>query len=129
MSVSSNIRFHVIAERRKGPKSPPVRGRILEQVRPCWLQIAGVVLLSLLAAPPGLVLPLPLKIVVDNIVTGKPAIAHRLSTLRDCDLLLRVENGGVRVEPGGRQEFRASEMADEIEVPPLHATLPLTTSH
>jgi len=75
MSVSSNIRFHVIAERRKGPKSPPVRGRILEQVRPCWLQIVGIVLLSLLAAPLGLLLPLPLKIVVDNIATGKPAPA------------------------------------------------------
>jgi ATP-binding cassette subfamily B protein len=56
-------------------------------------------------------------------------IAHRLSTLRDCDLVLRMENGGVRVEPGPRQEFRASETADEIEVPPLHATLPVTTSH
>jgi len=75
MSAGSSIRFHVIAERRKGPKSPPVRGRILEQVRPCWLQIVGIVLLSFLAAPLGLLLPLPLKIVVDNIAAGKPAPA------------------------------------------------------
>src|SRR4051812_37211809 len=42
--------------------------RIILQVRPYWLRLAGVQLIGLLAAPVNLLLPLPLKIVVDNVL-------------------------------------------------------------
>ncbi len=41
-------------------------------------------------------------------------IAHRLSTLRDCDLLLRIENGAVHVESGPMRRFPVSEMAQVV---------------
>jgi ATP-binding cassette, subfamily B, bacterial len=44
-------------------------------------------------------------------------IAHRLTTLRDCDLLLRIEDGGVHVEPGAREAFRATKSQDEELTP------------
>jgi ATP-binding cassette subfamily B protein len=44
-------------------------------------------------------------------------IAHRLSTLRDCDLLLRIEDGAVRFETGARERFRADETVTNIELP------------
>jgi ATP-binding cassette, subfamily B, bacterial len=97
MLACSRIRFHAIAERRK---SPPITRRILEQARSCRLQLGGIVLLSLLAAPLALLLPLPLKIVVDNIAAGKPApawlrglapIAYKDSALLlACALLLAI---------------------------------------
>ncbi len=47
--------------------------RVLDQARPCWPQLAGIVTLSLLSAPLGLLLPLPLKMVVDRLSSGQPA--------------------------------------------------------
>jgi len=44
-------------------------------------------------------------------------IAHRLSTLRDCDLLLHIEDCGVRVETGARERFRTNETTTNIEMP------------
>ena len=60
----------------KGPAKPrPPKGiyrRILQQARPCWPQLAAIVALSLLSIPLNLLLPLPLKIVVDNVVGQRP---------------------------------------------------------
>src|SRR5439155_24674326 len=46
--------------------------RLWQLVRPYWLYIAGMLLLSLLAPPLALLTPLPLKIAVDNILGGHP---------------------------------------------------------
>src|SRR5881394_3214662 len=44
--------------------------RLWQLVRPYWNYIAGMLLLSVLAPPLALLTPLPLKIVVDNILAG-----------------------------------------------------------
>ncbi len=46
--------------------------RLWRQVRPYWRHLAGIFLLSLLSPPLALLTPLPLKIVVDNIVSNHP---------------------------------------------------------
>jgi ATP-binding cassette subfamily B protein len=46
--------------------------RVLDQARPFWLQIAGLALFDLLATPLVLLLPLPLKIAVDNVIGSEP---------------------------------------------------------
>ena len=46
--------------------------RVLLQTKPYWLHLAGVFFLGLLATPIGLLLPLPLKIVVDSVIGGAP---------------------------------------------------------
>jgi ATP-binding cassette subfamily B protein len=46
--------------------------RVLDQARPFWLQIAGLALFDLLATPLVLLLPLPLKIAVDNVLGSQP---------------------------------------------------------
>ena len=46
--------------------------RLGQLVRPYWIHIAGMLLLSLLAPPLALLTPLPLKIVVDSILGGHP---------------------------------------------------------
>jgi ATP-binding cassette, subfamily B, bacterial len=46
--------------------------RLLLQVRPYWLHIAGILGVSLLATPLALLGPVPMKIVVDNVLGGKP---------------------------------------------------------
>jgi ATP-binding cassette subfamily B protein len=46
--------------------------RLLRQARPCWPHIAVLFLLSLLATPIALLLPLPLKIVVDSVFGSHP---------------------------------------------------------
>jgi ATP-binding cassette subfamily B protein len=46
--------------------------RLFRQVRPYWLHIAGILLVSLLATPLALLAPVPLKIIVDNVLGGKP---------------------------------------------------------
>ena len=46
--------------------------RLLRFSRPYWLNIVGMFLLSLLAAPLALLAPLPLKIGVDSLVSGRP---------------------------------------------------------
>lgn len=46
--------------------------RLLLQARPFWLHITGIFLLGLLATPLTLLTPVPLKIVVDNVVGAQP---------------------------------------------------------
>ncbi len=46
--------------------------RLLFQARPFWLHIIGIFLLGLLATPLALLTPLPLKIVVDNVISAEP---------------------------------------------------------
>ena len=46
--------------------------RVLGEARPYWVHIGLIFLLSLLAAPIALLLPVPLKIAVDNVIGDKP---------------------------------------------------------
>lgn len=46
--------------------------RLWRQARPYWAHLAGISLLSILATPLTLLTPLPMKIVVDNIVGSDP---------------------------------------------------------
>jgi len=46
--------------------------RLLCEVQPYWLHIAGVFLLGLLSTPLALLTPLPLKIAVDSFIGSKP---------------------------------------------------------
>jgi ATP-binding cassette, subfamily B, bacterial len=75
MSVTSAIRFRAIAERPEASSRPRLSRRVLEQTRACWPLLAGIVFLNLLATPLGLLLPVPLKIVVDSVAAGQPAPA------------------------------------------------------
>ena len=46
--------------------------RVLQQIRPHWLGLAILLALSALAAPVALLMPLPLKIVVDSVLGSHP---------------------------------------------------------
>ena len=46
--------------------------RMALQARPYWIHVAGIFLLSLLSAPVALLAPLPLKIVIDNVIGSRP---------------------------------------------------------
>jgi hypothetical protein len=46
--------------------------RIAAELRPYWPQIAGILALNLASAPPSLLAPLPLKIVVDTVIGTMP---------------------------------------------------------
>lgn len=46
--------------------------RILRQARPYWLNILGILLLSLLSTPLALLYPVPLKIAVDSVIGSQP---------------------------------------------------------
>jgi ATP-binding cassette subfamily B protein len=46
--------------------------RIIRQARPYWLHLVGVFLLSILASPISLLVPLPLKIAVDSAIANHP---------------------------------------------------------
>lgn len=46
--------------------------RLLAQARPYWRKIAAVLLLDLLGAPLHLLLPLPVKIIVDSVIGNHP---------------------------------------------------------
>ena len=54
------------------PIKSSLYGRLCQLVRPYWIYIAGMLLLSLLAPPLALLTPLPLKIAVDNVIGGHP---------------------------------------------------------
>jgi ATP-binding cassette subfamily B protein len=54
--------------------------RMALQARPYWIHIAGIFLLSLLSAPVALLAPLPLKIVIDNLIGSRP-LAPLVSTI------------------------------------------------
>jgi ATP-binding cassette subfamily B protein len=46
--------------------------RLLREARPFWGHLAGIFVLSLLAVPIALLLPLPLKLVIDSILGAQP---------------------------------------------------------
>ena len=46
--------------------------RIIRQIRPYWLHLVGLFLLSMLASPISLLVPLPLKIAVDSAIANHP---------------------------------------------------------
>jgi len=46
--------------------------RLLAIARPYWLHLGGILALGLLATPIALLQPLPLKLIVDNVVGGQP---------------------------------------------------------
>ena len=46
--------------------------RLWQQLRPYWRHLAGILLLGLFAPPLALLIPLPLKIAVDNVISHHP---------------------------------------------------------
>ena len=65
-STSSNGGKHHL------PTEKNLFARIMLQARPYWLHLLGVFLLSILAAPISLLIPLPLKIAVDSAIASRP---------------------------------------------------------
>ena len=63
-----------------GPGRGTVR-RLIEHLRPQWPWLGLIVLVDLLAAPLALLAPLPLKIAVDNAISGEPLPAWAASWL------------------------------------------------
>jgi ATP-binding cassette subfamily B protein len=59
-----------------------IYGRVLREVRPWWLHILGIFLLSLLSTPLALLSPVPLKIAVDSVLGGDslPGFVQTLPT-------------------------------------------------
>lgn len=55
--------------------------RLVREARPFWPHLATIFVLSLLAVPIALLLPLPLKLVVDSILGGQPVPALIASVL------------------------------------------------
>src|SRR3990172_2830918 len=58
------------SERRYSDRT--IYGRVLVEARPYWGHISGIFLLRLLKTPLNLLAPLPLKIVVDNVISKSP---------------------------------------------------------
>ena len=74
MSVVSSIWTHLVpAPVQAFRPSIGIYGRIARQVRGCWLQLGCISLLSLFSVLLALLLPLPLKIVVDSVLGELPA--------------------------------------------------------
>lgn len=46
--------------------------RLLREARPYWLHVAGIFFISLLATPLALLMPLPFKIAIDNVIENHP---------------------------------------------------------
>ena len=46
--------------------------RLWQEARPCWRHLLGILLISLLSPPLALLTPMPLKIVVDNVIGHRP---------------------------------------------------------
>jgi hypothetical protein len=47
---------------------------------------------------------------------------------RDCELLLRLESGGVLIEQGARQDFRISETAEDVVPAAIYHSPALATA-
>jgi ATP-binding cassette subfamily B protein len=60
----------VIQERRYNDRT--IYGRVLREAQPFWGHIGGIFLLNLLSTPFALLMPLPLKIVVDSVLSKSP---------------------------------------------------------
>lgn len=56
-------------------KDPILFARILHQARPYWPHLAAVLILSTVATPLALLVPLPLKLAVDSVIGSHPAPA------------------------------------------------------
>src|SRR5258708_25554156 len=56
------------------PTEKTLFARIMLQARPYWLHLLGVSLLSILAMPISLLVPLPLKIAVDSAIGSHPLL-------------------------------------------------------
>jgi ATP-binding cassette subfamily B protein len=68
----------VTGERRYSDRT--IYGRVMVEARPYWGHISGIFLLNLLKTPLNLLAPLPLMIVVDNVISKSPlpsALAQR----------------------------------------------------
>lgn len=52
--------------------APAIYRRLLRFARPYWPHIGGLFAMSLIATPIALLTPLPIKIVVDNVIGGRP---------------------------------------------------------
>jgi ATP-binding cassette subfamily B protein len=52
-------------------KKTSTLARVWEQAKPCWPHLAAIVALAFLSMPFALLLPLPLKMVVDNVLTNQ----------------------------------------------------------
>jgi ATP-binding cassette subfamily B protein len=57
--------------------------RLLRQAKPYWPHLSALFVLNLLATPIGLLQPLPIKIVVDNVLGGHPLPRMLASVLPD----------------------------------------------
>ena len=55
--------------------------RLAQLARPCWPHLTGITVLSLLATPLALLLPLPLKIAVDSVLGRQPFPAWLMRVL------------------------------------------------
>lgn len=85
------------AERREGPvrettvSDRHLARRLARELRPYWLRIMGLLLLSMLATPLALLTPLPLKIVIDSVLGSHPppsVLSGILPTGSDAALLI-----------------------------------------
>lgn len=82
MSTGPSLWTHIGIDRRghrnRGPQREGKSGnqgmllRVLKQARPCWPHLGGILLLTLLSTPLALLLPLPMKVVVDNVIGDQP---------------------------------------------------------
>jgi ATP-binding cassette subfamily B protein len=75
MSIASLIWTLRRPQPKGSTKRHPCYRRIFAQARPCWPHLAGIVLLSVACIPLNLLLPLPLKIVVDSYLGSQPVPA------------------------------------------------------
>ncbi len=88
MSLNPAALIHIGVDRRRPSAERPARPqnfcgvlrRVFHQARPCWWHLAGILALTLLSTPLALLMPLPLKIVVDSIIGKQPAprLLHQL---------------------------------------------------
>jgi ATP-binding cassette subfamily B protein len=60
------------AEKHQVRRDSNLYARIIRQAKPYWLHLIGVFLLSTLASPLSLLVPLPLKIAVDSAIANHP---------------------------------------------------------
>src|SRR5258708_39947498 len=63
------------------PTEKTLFARIMLQARPYWLHLLGVSLLSILAMPISLLVPLPLKIAVDSAIGSHPLLPFLASLM------------------------------------------------
>ena len=57
---------------RTAPTSSALFRRVLGEARPYWPHIGAIFVVSMLSTPLALLAPIPLKIVVDNVIVAKP---------------------------------------------------------